>query len=197
MDVSKLDLSNPDVVEALRVLERDTKYNTRLKQFFKDAYPWQRTLANSSADYSVIGCVASNQTGKTEAVTAITGMHLLGEYPDWYTGKRFTKAVTVVAAGVNSNHNRIVLQEKLFGTANRNIESDVGTGIIPLDRIVEGSIIKARDGGITGCQVKHKCEHHPYSSSVRMSRDVKLSRDFQRISLLSMSNPKMTFGLKH
>lgn len=119
------------------------------------AYPWQRKLANSSSDYTVIGCIASNQTGKTESVAAITCMHLLGEYPDWYTGKRYSKPVTVVMAGVNSNHNRIVLQEKMFGTANRNIESDVGTGMLPLDRIVPNSIIKARDGGITGCQVIH------------------------------------------
>ena len=141
--------------EALRVLQRERKYNTRLYQFLEDMYPWQRKMANLSSEYSVIGCVASNQTGKTESVSAITCVHLLGDYPDWWEGKKFKHAPTVVMSGVNSNHNRIVLQEKMFGTANRNIESDVGTGMLPLDRIVPNSIIKARDGGITGCQIIH------------------------------------------
>ena len=155
MDIKGLDLSDPQVQEALRVLQKEQKYNSRLNDFLDTAYPWQRDLANSSSDYSVIGCIASNQTGKTESVAAIVAMHLLGDYADWYTGKRFENAPTIVMAGVNSNHNRIVLQEKMFGTANRNISSDVGTGMIPLNRIADNSMIKARDGGITGCQVKH------------------------------------------
>ena len=154
---NELDISDPKVIEALKVLQHEEKYNTRLKNFLDIAYPWQKQIANLTSDYSVIGCIASNQTGKTETVCAIVCMHLLGEYPKWYTGKKYLETPpTVVMAGVNSNHNRIVLQEKMFGTANRNIESDVGTGMIPLDRIAENSIIKSRDGGIVGCQVTHK-----------------------------------------
>ena len=156
MDISKLDLSDPKVQEALRVLQKDQKYNTRLKDFLDMAYPWQRNLANLSKDYSVIGCIASNQTGKTESVCAITACHLTGEYPDWWEGKRFDHAPVVVMSGVNSNHNRIVLQEKMFGTSNRQIETEVGTGMIPLNKIAPNSIIKSRDGGITGCEVIHK-----------------------------------------
>ena len=151
----EINLNDPKVQEALQVLQRAQKYNTRLKQFLDDAYPWQRKLANASDTYSVIGCIASNQTGKTEVVCAITAMHLLGEYPEWYTGKRFEHAPSIVMSGVNSNHNRKVLQEKMFGTSNRQITSDVGTGMIPLDKIVDKSIINSRDGGILGCQVTH------------------------------------------
>ena len=113
-------------------------------------------LANLSSDYAVIGCIASNQTGKTESVCAITVCHLLGEYPDWWTGKRYIdNPPSVVMAGVNSNHNRKVLQEKMFGTSNRQLLSEVGTGMIPLNRIVAKSILNSRDGGITGCEVIH------------------------------------------
>ena len=109
----ELDIDDPQVIKALQVLRHEEKYNTRLQNFLDMTYPWQKRIANLTADYSVIGCIASNQTGKTETVCSIVCMHLLGEYPDWYKGKRYeTKAPTIVMAGVNSNHNRIVYKKR-------------------------------------------------------------------------------------
>ena len=86
IDISKLDLSDPQVQEALRVLEEDITYNKRLKVFFENAYGWQRQAARLTADHKVTGVICGNQMGKSEIACAIVACHLTGVYPKWWEG---------------------------------------------------------------------------------------------------------------
>jgi phage terminase large subunit-like protein len=68
-----------------------------------------------------------NQSGKTLSCAAEVAWHLTGDYPDFWTGKRFTKPIRVWAVGESAQLVRDTLQKKLCG------EQEFGTGVIPLE----------------------------------------------------------------
>ena len=65
MDLNNLDLSDPQVQEALRVLQQDHKYNSRLKEFLDSAYDWQKKAVTNTAIYRENGIICGNQMGKS------------------------------------------------------------------------------------------------------------------------------------
>jgi phage terminase large subunit-like protein len=76
--------------------------------------------------------LAANRVGKTEGVGGYeTALHLTGQYPEWWSGRRFTKPVEWWAAGDTNITARDILQTKLLGPIN-----NWGTGLIPRDSIV-------------------------------------------------------------
>ena len=95
MDISKLDLTDPQVQKALQVLKEEQTYNTRLKTFLDNAYPWQKKSIEMTADHRIIGVICGNQMGKSEVTCAMLACHLTGIYPDWWKGKRYDRPVPV------------------------------------------------------------------------------------------------------
>ncbi len=79
--------------------------------------------------------MAGNQLGKTLAGGAEWAMHLTGDYPDWWEGRRFTKPVIMWAGSVTGEATRDNPQRILVGPPS--IEADWGTGMIPGDAILE------------------------------------------------------------
>ena len=73
--------------------------------------------------------VAGNQLGKTLAGAAETSMHLTGEYPDWWEGRRFDKPGIVIAGSESAELTRDGVQRLLVGPPDR--EEEWGTGFIP------------------------------------------------------------------
>ena len=76
--------------------------------------------------------MAGNQLGKTYSAAAETAYHLTGEYPSWWQGRRFDKAVAFWGAGVTNEATRDTVQRLLVGRA-----GNIGTGMIPKARIKE------------------------------------------------------------
>jgi phage terminase large subunit-like protein len=70
-----------------------------------------------------------NQTGKTLACAAEVAWHLSGDYPSWWTGKRFKKAIRCWIVGVSINTVRDTLQRQLIG----GLDDKFGSGVIPLE----------------------------------------------------------------
>lgn len=71
--------------------------------------------------------LAANRVGKTEGVGGYeVTRHLTGEYPDWWTGRRFTKPNRWWVAGDTNTTVRDILQYKLMGPI-----GNWGTGLIP------------------------------------------------------------------
>ncbi len=155
VDPERLDFTDPDVVGAIEVLHKEQKYNSYLMEFLQNAYSWQKEAMNLSKDNRVIGLICGNQCGKTETSMAVVAMHLTGLYPSYYTGRRFAKAPLICIAGENANHNRMSLQKKLFGTDNRQLKNEMGSGMIPLDLIIEDSVAGDRGTSVKTCKVKH------------------------------------------
>jgi phage terminase large subunit-like protein len=82
--------------------------------------------------------LAANRIGKSEGVGGYElALHLTGQYPEWWMGRRFTHPVSCWAAGDTSKTVRDIIQRKLLGAIGA-----WGTGLIPGDsiaRIVRGA----------------------------------------------------------
>lgn len=74
---------------------------------------------------------AGNQLGKTLASAYEIAIHLTGRYPDWWTGRRFARAVTGWALGESMESTRDTLQRLTMGRP-----GEWGTGAIPQDCII-------------------------------------------------------------
>src|SRR3974390_511129 len=73
-----------------------------------------------------------NQTGKTLACSFEVGAcHLTGQFPHWWTGKRFPKPIRAWVVGESVTLVRDSLQKQLCGG------QEFGTGTIPLYRFSE------------------------------------------------------------
>ncbi len=106
--------------------------------------------------------LAANRTGKTEGVGGYeVTLHCIGEYPDWWVGRRFDRPTKIWAAGDTSNTVRDILQAKLLGPV-----GNFGTGLIPkknIDRVtwkrnvpeaVQDVYIRSKSGGLSTLTMK-------------------------------------------
>lgn len=73
--------------------------------------------------------MAGNQLGKTLGGAAECAMHLTGQYPDWWQGRRFDKPVILIAGSESAELTRDGVQRLLMGPPDR--EEEWGTGFIP------------------------------------------------------------------
>jgi phage terminase large subunit-like protein len=97
--------------------------------------------------------MAANRVGKTEGAGGYEmALHLTGEYPDWWEGRRFAESIRAWAAGDTSQTVRDILQFKLLGPI-----GEIGTGLIPADAIID---TKRRAGNVPDLietvRVRHK-----------------------------------------
>ena len=153
--MSSLDLTDPRIQEALHIKKYSLKYNKQLTKALDRFYSWQKKGISNTLNHKIVGIVAANQCGKSELACAIVACHLIGIYPDWWKGKRFDKAPTIMAAGVDSNHNKNVIQDRLFGTNNKRMVEDIGTGMIPRDVIMMNSLVTQRGDEIVSAKFEH------------------------------------------
>jgi phage terminase large subunit-like protein len=137
-------LSPSDKAELVRLLEekKDRKRHNKLDWF--EPYEWQEGVCNASDKGRQILAMCANQIGKSTIGAYVMAVHLTGRYPDWWSGRRFTKPLYAWAAGVSNDTTRDIIQTELFGLAED--DSALGTGMVPLKDI--GT--KTRKRGATG-----------------------------------------------
>lgn len=109
----------------------------RRKLYLYKPYPKQLQFHNSTMSIpdSIVSerlLMAGNQLGKTLSAGAETAMHLTGEYPAWFGGRRFKEPVQAWAGGKNGQSVRDTVQRMLMGQIN-----EIGTGMIPGKLIVD------------------------------------------------------------
>ena len=105
--------------------------------------------------------MAANRIGKTIAGAYEMTCHLTGNYPHWWTGARFDRAIKGWACGQSNKTVRGILQEELLGKSNA-----FGCGMIPGDLIthrtskagiaeaVDTVYVKHRSGGTSALTLK-------------------------------------------
>lgn len=98
------------------------------KLHFYQPYPKQRLFHAAGLDHRERCFLAGNQLGKTLAGGSEVAMHLTGQYPDGWDGRRWDRPVVGWAAGVTGESTRDNPQRILLGRPN-----EVGTGTIPGD----------------------------------------------------------------
>ena len=115
----------------------DTYLKTDQLQDYR-AYPKQLEFHNAGLAYRNRMLKAGNQNGKTHAAGAEVAMHLTGEYPKWWRGRRFNRPVTVWACSETGEATRDNPQRVLLG-----LPKQIGTGMIPM-RCLTGLFGRAR-----------------------------------------------------
>lgn len=118
--------------------EMDYRVRNKIERFFPETGECRRELYPKHVEFFAAGAkykerlfMAANRVGKSEAGAFEVTCHLLGQYPSWWQGRRFTEPVEVWACGTTTETTRDIVQVKLFGPVNA-----IGTGMIPADAIL-------------------------------------------------------------
>ncbi|MGE5148494.1 MAG: terminase large subunit domain-containing protein, partial [Rhodospirillaceae bacterium] len=96
----------------------------------RDLYPKHLEFFAAGLHHDERAFVAGNRVGKTMCVCYEATLHLTGEYPEWWEGRRWDRPIVAWAAGEDVKAVRESLQPALLGPAEAR-----GTGLIPRDRL--------------------------------------------------------------
>lgn len=120
----------------------------RIRTIFPEDGPLRRELYAKHMQFFALGTteqercfMAANRVGKTVVGAYETTLHLTGEYPDWWVGRRFHHPVDWWAAGDTGETTRDIVQQELLGPIDH-----PGLGMIPGNKIV----VATRRAGVAG-----------------------------------------------
>lgn len=119
-----------------------------------EPYPKQLDFHAAGKTYRERLFMASNQSGKTLAGAAEVAMHLTGDYPDQWPGRRWDHATRWMAGSESAELTRRGVQRLLLGAPED--RSDWGTGAIPQKSIVGYSMRSGVADAVASVVVKHK-----------------------------------------
>lgn len=125
--------------KALRVSRTKIKsYFPDEGEFKRELYPKHLSFFEAGQKYRQRLMLAANRVGKTESVGLYElVLHLTGDYPVWWHGRKFDRAIRAWAAGDTGKTVREILQQKALG-----VSGNHGTGLIPysaIKRITRGT----------------------------------------------------------
>lgn len=83
-----------------------------------------------------------------------TSLHMTGDYPDWWDGKRFDRPVLVWTGSPTNETSRDIVQKELIGGTTK---EQLGTGFIPREKIVGRP--KMRQAGVSDVVDQFKVRH--------------------------------------
>ena len=116
-------------------------------------YPKQLAFHTAGACNRERLFMAGNRCGKTLSGAAEMAMHLTGQYPPWWNGKRFARPIRAWASGITKESTRDVVQNRLIGPPQRS--ADWGTGLIPLAALGDISMASGVADAIDTVSVAH------------------------------------------
>ena len=118
----------------------------------RELYPKQLEFFKAGIEHRERLFLAANRVGKSEGVGGYElTLHLTGQYPEWWPGRRFDKPVRAWAAGDSGNTVRDIIQQKLLGPI-----GEWGTGLIPGDSIERIVRATGTADAVSSIYVKHK-----------------------------------------
>lgn len=134
----------PKQKQALQILKEKPRLLFKPNRF-------QQRLCMSTK--KTVVAVAANRIGKTYGMAYAITCHLLGKYPKWWEGPKFSHAPNLLLLGVDGDQLRKGIQKHLVGDV---YEGKVQTGnLIHPTEIVGTSPWSGVKGGITELRVKH------------------------------------------
>lgn len=159
---SKPSQPSPEQLEELHAileeLNRRKRTNKRNYVFdsaeVRNGYPKHLDFFAAGKDHSFRLFLAANRVGKTFAGAYETMLHATGDYPDWWTGRRFDGPTSGWVVGKTSETVRDTIQVELLG-----LPGQWGTGMLPESRIdtirrsagdrADVVLVKHKSGGIS------------------------------------------------
>ncbi|WP_440271490.1 terminase large subunit domain-containing protein [Ensifer adhaerens] len=138
-------------MKLVRERERRQRIN-RLRDYVP--YAKQVEFHEAGAAYRERLFMAGNQLGKTLSGAAEAAMHLTGQYPDWWPGRRWDRPITMLAGSESYELTRDGVQRLLIGPPLN--EEDWGTGYIPKAAIVDTTRRAGVSGTLDSVTVRHQ-----------------------------------------
>lgn len=140
-----------------RLTEREKLYG-----YYPDTGPLRRELYTKHCEFFAAGAtqkercmLAANRVGKTEGVGGYeVTLHLTGEYPAWWVGKRFDGPTKWWGAGDTAKTVRDIIQAKLLGPPGD--KSKEGTGLIPAANLIRTTPKQGIADAVEHIYVRHK-----------------------------------------
>jgi phage terminase large subunit-like protein len=101
----------------------------------RSGYPKYVEFFAAGAKYRERAFLAANRVGKTISGAYEVALHLTGQYPDWWCGRRFDGPVSAWAAGKTNETTRDTVQKTLMGgIAHKDgRKTFTGTGVVRRD----------------------------------------------------------------
>src|ERR1700744_1157906 len=138
--------------QASLLAELDRRRRTNRLASYKP-YPKQKEFHASGRLFRERLFMAGNQLGKTLAGAAEAAMHLTGKYPDDWDGKRYDKAVVMLAGSESYELTRDGVQRLMVGPPMN--EEEWGTGYIPKADIIATTRRSGVSGALDSITVRH------------------------------------------
>jgi phage terminase large subunit-like protein len=162
--------SRQQKIELLMLLEeKERRFKEQaLARHFAKLYPWQHKFNAATATFHSCMLMAANQVGKSRTGCILDAYHLTGDYPEGWTGHRFSGPITAWLLGYSGEKTRDLLQAKLFGELNSATRKFEG-GYIKAADIVDYKGMTGTPGAVREVRVKHKdggisvCQFWSYS----------------------------------
>jgi phage terminase large subunit-like protein len=123
----------------------------------RELYPKHLEFFEAGANYRERCFLAANRVGKTTCGSFEVTCHLTGNYPAWWTGKRFASPVRAWACGRRNETTRDIVQASLLGPVAYDGMRKVlaGTGMVPGDLIGRVTWKRGVDDLTDTVKVKH------------------------------------------
>ena len=143
--------NNHRIQEILNTLNKRKEEN-RLNYY--NPYKFQRSFHEAGHDANQRLLMAANRVGKSYVGAMEMAIHLTGEYPDWWKGKKFKKPIKAWVCGASNETTRDICQKELFGQPDN--PRDKGKGSIPKHLIGEATRKPGVPNAHSSVMVKHK-----------------------------------------
>ena len=159
---SALAISDYELMAEIDRLRNAYRYRT----MYPSLYEWQEEVVASTKSHTAVCLCAANRIGKTYTGTYIDAMHLMGDYPEGWSGHKFDNAPHMWVLGYSGEKTRDLLQYELFG---RLEGKELTGGLVPADLIVDYKGMMGTTGALREVRVKHKsggisvCQFWSYS----------------------------------
>lgn len=147
-------LSSSERRELLALMTEEQRREARRRLQAYRPYPKQAEFHAAGAKFRERLFMAANQVGKTVAGAAEFAMHLTGQYPDWWRGRRFDRPVRALAGSESAELTTKGVQRLLVGPPED--DSQWGTGYVPADSILGWTKKHGVPNAIHSLSVKHE-----------------------------------------
>jgi len=124
-------LSRQGKIELLDFIDTraERERSTQLARY--KSYPKQLEFHENGLTAQERLLLAANRVGKTFCGAAESAMHLTGQYPVWWPGRRFEQPIEMWAGSDTGETTRDTVQANLIGPPS--VEADWGTTALPAD----------------------------------------------------------------
>lgn len=116
-----------------------------------ETLPKHKAFFDAGRDYPERLFMAGNRVGKSIAGCFELSCHLTGNYPSWWTGRRFDGPIRAWAIGKDARAVRDTIQRELLGSI-----GEWGTGMLPAHSLGKAFGLQGTPQAIDVVRVKHK-----------------------------------------